>query len=60
VIGAVDSNFLGLSVDLASGELYEGGTSLLPVHLGATLLRIGDIDPGDFMGQPAPIEAALL
>ena len=59
VIGQVDSNFLGKPVDLASGEIDEAGTSLLPAHLGATLLRIGDLDPGDFMLQPEPIEAVL-
>jgi hypothetical protein len=59
VIGEMDENFLGKPVDLASGEIDAGGTSLLPAHLGATLLRIGDLDPGDFMQQPAPIEAVL-
>ena len=60
VIGAVDSNFAGMPIDLGTGELYAGGTSLLPGHLGATLLKLGGHDPAEFVPTAAPIDAAIL
>ncbi|MCB9758546.1 MAG: DUF1501 domain-containing protein [Alphaproteobacteria bacterium] len=59
VIGAVDDHALGQPVDLASGEVHTSGTRLLPEHLGATLLALGDVDPGDYTGGAEPIAAAL-
>jgi len=59
VIGDVDSGFAGMPVDLQSGDVTESGTSLLPAHLGATLLRLGDLDPMDHMDSTGPIEAVL-
>lgn len=59
VIGELDADFLGRPVDLASGEATDSGTRLLPGHLGATLLALGDIDPADEGILDAPIEAAL-
>jgi len=59
VIGGLDSQATGLAIDLASGDLSEGGTDLLPGHLGATLLALGDHDPGDFLPGYDPILGAL-
>ncbi len=59
VIGALDDNALGRAVDLGSGALDDGGESLLPGHLGATLLQLADVDPAEFVTQGAPITGAL-
>ena len=37
----------------------DGGTALIPEHLGATLLALGDVDPGEFLDDPSPIEAVM-
>ncbi|MCB9797248.1 MAG: DUF1501 domain-containing protein [Alphaproteobacteria bacterium] len=58
-LGAVDEYALGRRLDLASGELHDAGERLLPEHLGATLLALGDVDPGPFVGGMGPILAAL-
>lgn len=58
-IGAYDSELLSRPVDLASGALHEGGTSLLAGHLGATLLALGDVDPAEFVAGAGPIQAAI-
>ncbi len=59
VIGGYSAeNYSGESVDLVSGEITSSGTDLLPGHLGATLMAMADIDPGDFLSE-SPIEAAI-
>ena len=55
VVGAFDANMLGKPVDLASGELDDGGTALVAAHFGATLLAAGDVDPVEHIGAE-PIE----
>ena len=45
-IGGYDDQVVGQRIDLASGELDAGGTLLTAGHLGATLLALGDVDPG--------------
>jgi len=55
VIGGLDDQGRGRSVDLMTGETSEGGTALGPEHLGATLLSLGGVEGGD----AAPILAAL-
>ena len=59
VIGGLDSGGQGQAVDLGTGAISGSGTSLLPEHLGATLLQLGDVDPAEFLDAPAPITAAL-
>ncbi|MFT5680987.1 MAG: hypothetical protein ACI8RZ_001893 [Myxococcota bacterium] len=60
VIGAMDDNFQGSSVDLASGAVSSSGTDLLPNTLGATLLAMADIDPGDHLTDGSqPITAVM-
>lgn len=58
-IGQLDNNALGAPIDLATGELDAGGESLLPGHLGATLLHLAGIDPGEWVTQGAPLLAAV-
>jgi hypothetical protein len=43
-VGGYDEGGFGRTVDLASGG--DGGVSVLPGNLGATLLALGDVDPG--------------
>jgi uncharacterized protein (DUF1501 family) len=57
--GGWDSGMYGQPVDLASGEPHEGGTWLGPEHVGATLLALADVDPGDTGLTVGPIGAVL-
>ncbi len=60
VIGAMNEDFLGQPIDLASGATTATGTGLLPGHLGATLLTLGGIDPSEVLsGGEQAITAAL-
>ena len=58
VIGGYDDALMGQPVDLASGEPWSVGTALTAANLGATLLALGDVDPGDWV-EAAPIEGLL-
>lgn len=60
VVGALDDGFMGRPIDLGTGEPDSAGTSVIPGHLGATLLALADLDPGEFLpGGEQPIEALL-
>lgn len=59
VIGGGDEFGLGRPVDLASGDVTDGGTPLLAAHLGATLLALGDVDPAQEIDGADPITAML-
>ncbi len=59
VVGGMDGRFLGRPVDLASGAPTDGGTPLVAAHLGATLLALGDVDPGDRLPGIEPIAAVM-
>jgi hypothetical protein len=59
VIGAFDDYVTGSPVDLASGELSSSGVQMYHSHLGATLLALGDVDPGDYLYNIDPIDAAI-
>ena len=58
-IGALDLYGQGQPIDLETGIVRDGGTALLPEHLGATLLALGDVDPEEFLDSPSPIEAVM-
>ena len=58
VVGAMDDDFRGLPIELDTGEVREDGTRLLPEHLGATLMALADVDPGDH-GEALPIGALM-
>ena len=58
-IGALDLYGQGQPIDLETGIVRDGGTALLPEHLGATLLALGDVDPEEFLDSPRPIEAVM-
>lgn len=59
VVGAYNDSVTGSPVDLASGEVSSSGTPLVAAHLGATILALGDVDPGDYLGNYEPISAVL-
>ena len=60
VIGQMDDGFIGQKIDLATGELDDGGDAITGAHLGATLLALGSVEaPDRFVGDVQPIEAAL-
>ncbi len=48
VVGATDDTLAPVAVDLASGELDEGGEVLRPGHLIATLAAGFDLDPAEW------------
>lgn len=58
-IGGYDDVMFGQAVDLASGETTSSGTALLASHLGATLLAMGDVDPGEYLSDAEPIAALM-
>jgi hypothetical protein len=59
VIGEMDEYFTGNPVDLATGESTASGTALTPEHIGATLLTLGDVDPGEHLPGIAPLQALI-
>ena len=59
VIGSFDENYYGRPVDTMSGDVDEGGQTLSAEALGATLLALADIDPGEFVSGVEPIYGVL-
>lgn len=59
VIGSFDENYYGRPVDVITGETDEGGQTLSAEALGATLLALADIDPGEFVSGVEPIVGIL-
>jgi len=59
VIGGLDVNGQGRTVDLGTGGFSDGGVIMLPEHLGATLLALGDVDPAAHVNDAQPIGALL-
>ena len=60
VVGGYDDEVVGAPTALSTGELSSGGTRMLSSHLGATLLALGDVDPGGFVGGGIEPIGALL
>jgi hypothetical protein len=59
VIGAFDEHVTGSPIDLVSGELSSSGVPIYHSHLGATMLALGDVDPGEYLNNTDPILAAM-
>lgn len=57
-LGGVDRYGRGLPLDLATGATG-GDTPLVAGNLGATLLRLGGVDPAPYTGDVGPITALL-
>jgi hypothetical protein len=54
-IGGFDEYVTGLPIDMETGELSDGGNRVTAADVGATLLALGDVDPGEFLPDGAPI-----
>ncbi|MEC7946168.1 MAG: DUF1501 domain-containing protein [Myxococcota bacterium] len=59
IIGALDDQGRGQGIDLVSGASTASGVTLQAGHLGATLLALGDVDPGDYLDAFDPVSAVL-
>lgn len=59
VIGAYDDNFSGATVDLASGDLVDDASIVSAEAVGAALLELADIDPGDYVTGTQPLRGIL-
>ena len=49
----------GERVDLTAGEITDTGHALQAMDLGATLLALGDVDPGAVVPEASVIAAAM-
>jgi uncharacterized protein (DUF1501 family) len=59
VVGGFDDVYYGRDIDLGSGELTDEGNLLSSEVLGATLLALGDVDPGTYVADADPILGVL-
>ncbi len=59
VIGATDEFYYGERIDMESGELDRNGEDLTVGNLGATLLAVAGVDPGDYLPGVAPVTGVL-
>lgn len=57
-IGAYDSGWYGATVDYATGEQTDSGKRITTGAFGATLLAMGDVDPGPYTTED-PITALM-
>ncbi|MEQ1570170.1 MAG: DUF1501 domain-containing protein [Myxococcota bacterium] len=58
-VGGYDANFQGRGIDLATGDLADGGVVPTTSHLGATLLAANDLDPAEWLPGYPPIAALV-
>lgn len=58
-IGGYGDNYTGIGVDPRSGDLDPSRPGIDARALGATLLALGGVDPGEHMQSPEVIEAVL-
>lgn len=56
VVGGFDDSGYGTACDFATGEAIAQGTGLNSANVGATLLALGDVDPGSRVPIAAVIE----
>ncbi|MFN3201439.1 MAG: DUF1501 domain-containing protein [Bradymonadia bacterium] len=59
MVGQYDDGFLGLGVDLATGELDRSKAGIAAEDFGATLLALGDVDPQSVLPRARPITGVL-
>lgn len=59
VVGVFDDYLTGKPIDFATGEATESGSTPSVDDIVATLLAMGDVDPGDFVPNAAPIRAVM-
>ena len=59
VVGSFTGGMNGEKVDFATGDLFDGGSVMTASTIGATLLAMADIDPGDWALDSSPITGIL-
>lgn len=59
IIGGYDAGYLGVGVDLASGDVDAKAQPLTTANLGATLLALGGVDPATVLSTGAAVQGAL-
>ena len=59
VLGEFDEYVTGKPLNLSTGEASEDGVAILPGHIGATLLAMGDVDPGDYLPDYDTFDAVV-
>lgn len=59
VVGGFDENYNGLPIEPSTGELSTTGLVMEPQHLGATLLALGDVDPGESVPDGQVLDGVL-
>jgi uncharacterized protein (DUF1501 family) len=59
VFGGYDEDFQGLAIDPSSGDVHPSGIALQASHFGATILALGDVDPGPLLPGITPITALI-
>ncbi len=55
VLGGFDDTGVGKAIDFTTGEALDEGTGLLAKNFGASILALGDVDPG----ETTPLAAVL-
>ncbi len=58
-IGGYTDLYRGIGVDPKSGDLDESRNGVSTKSLGATLLALGNVDPGDYLTEPEVIQGVL-
>ena len=59
VLGGLDANGQGRRIDLVTGTFSDSGSIILPEHLGATLLALGDVDHTEFIDERPLLQALM-
>ena len=59
VVGSYTGSMGAEKIDFATGELFDGGNVMTATTIGATLLAMADIDPGDWALDSGPILGVL-
>lgn len=59
VVGGYDDLYYGMPVDPTTGEVAEDGEQLTTAAMGASLLQLCDIDPGDWLAGTSPLPGIL-
>ncbi len=58
-VGGWTDGVSGETVDPSTGEPTDSGITVTTEVLGATLLALADVDPGEFIDAPTPLTAVL-
>ncbi len=59
VVGATDDRLIAVPVDFRTGQPSSGGSMLASEHLGAALLKLGGLDPNQYLNGVEVFDAVL-